>query len=75
MKINKIVLTALLILSPLAADSNETAVSKYNEQYQGAGVVYRSGTIPYMTEDSVVSTLVPMLFFEIDSGLAYLNDF
>ena len=32
MKINKIVLTALLILSPLAADSNETAVSKYNAQ-------------------------------------------
>jgi outer membrane protein len=64
MKINKIVLTALFILSSLAADSNEIALSKYNEQDWGVGVVYRSGNIPYMTEDSVVSSLVPMLFFE-----------
>jgi len=64
MKINKIVLTALFILSPLAADTNETAVSKYSEQDWGIGAVYRSGTIPYITEDSVVGNFVPMLFFE-----------
>jgi len=36
----------------------------YSEQKWGIGAVYRSGSIPYVTEDSVVSSFVPMLFFE-----------
>lgn len=66
MKINKIVLTALFILSPLVGDNNETAVNKYSEQDWGIGAVYRSATIPYLTEDNVVGNFVPMLFFEND---------
>jgi len=64
MKPNKILLITLLICSVLAAEDNQTSPSKYSEQEWGIGVVYRSGTIPYATEDSVVGSLVPMLFFE-----------
>lgn len=64
MKINNILLTALFILSPLVAENNETLTSKYSEQDWGIGAVYRFGSIPYATEDSVVNNFVPMLFFE-----------
>jgi len=55
----------------------------YSEQNWGIGAVYRLGTIPYKTEDSVVNSFVPLLFFEndyiflhgLDSGIKlYEND-
>ena len=64
MKIRNIFLSAILMLSSVAADNNETETSVYNEQNWGVGFAYRSGSIPYVTEDSVVGSLVPMLFFE-----------
>lgn len=59
-----IVLPAIFILSSLAAENNETEISMYSEQNWGIGAVYRTGSIPYITEESSVSSLVPMLFFE-----------
>ena len=64
MNINRIVLSTLFILSPLVAENNETPISKYSEQDWGVGAVYRSASIPYVTDDSVVSSFVPVLFFE-----------
>lgn len=64
MKIKNIFLSAIFLLSSLDADNNETEISAYSEQNWGFGFAYRSGSIPYVTEDSVVSSLVPMLFFE-----------
>ena len=64
MTIKNIFLALLFTCSALAADKNETVETTYSEQDWGIGAVYRSASIPYVTEDSVVSSLVPMLFFE-----------
>lgn len=60
----KLCLAVLFLLTSLNADHNETSTSKYSEQKWGVGAMYRTATIPYMTEDSTVSTFFPMLFFE-----------
>ena len=64
MQIQKIFFAPLFILSAFAADNNQTVTKTYSEQDWGIGAVYRSGTIPYTTEDSVIGSFVPMLFFE-----------
>ena len=51
MKINKILLMVLFILSPLVADNNQTAVNKYSEQDWGIGAVYRAETLQYIIEE------------------------
>ncbi len=64
MKIRNIFLSGILLVSSLSAENNQTEISVYSEQNWGFGFAYRSASIPYVTEDSVVSSLVPMLFFE-----------
>ena len=44
------------------SDDNKT----YSEQNWGVGAVYRVGSIPYVTEDDVVHSFIPLLFFEND---------
>jgi len=44
------------------SDDNKT----YSEQNWGIGAVYRAGTIPYATDDNVVGSFIPLLFFEND---------
>ncbi|WP_309496822.1 MipA/OmpV family protein [Sulfurovum sp.] len=66
MKTLKLVtLVALLGSQLLLADPSDDEKT-YKEQNWGIGAVYRTGSIPYVTEDSTVSSLVPMLFFEND---------
>lgn len=60
----KLCLAVIFLFTLLNADNNETSTSKYSEQNWGVGAMYRIATIPYVTEDSVVSTFFPMLFFE-----------
>ena len=64
---NFILATLLVLLGTqlLLADQSDDKKT-YSEQNWGIGAVYRSGSIPYVTEDSVVSSLVPMLYFEND---------
>ena len=67
MTYTNILWTTLLTSTLLLADTaDDTHVSKkvYSEQNWGIGVALRSGSIPYGTEDDVVSSFVPMLFFE-----------
>lgn len=83
MKFKNILLASLVTSTFLFADiyhdANVTNVMDkvYSEQTWGIGAAVRSATIPYRAEDDVVSTFVPMLFFEneyiflhgIESGL------
>lgn len=48
----------------LADQSDDKKI--YSEQKWGIGAVYRAGTIPYVTEDTVVNSFIPLLFFEND---------
>jgi len=75
---------ASLVLLPYKGIADEVKGKEvYSEQNWGIGAVYRFGTIPYKTEDSVVGSVVPLLFFEndyiflhgLDSGIKlYEND-
>ncbi len=67
MAYKNILWTTLLTSTLLFADTPiDIHASKkvYSEQNWGIGVTVRSGSIPYATEDSVVGSFVPMLFFE-----------
>ncbi len=61
--------TSTLLFADIYHDANLTDITNvtgkvYSEQSWGIGVAVRTATIPYPTEDDVVSTFVPMLFFE-----------
>lgn len=67
MAFKNILWTTLLTSTLLFADTvDDTHASKkvYSEQNWGIGLTVRSGSIPYATEDSVVGSFIPMLFFE-----------
>ena len=70
MKLKNILLfssvTSVLLFSDIYHEANITNMTgkHYSEQSWGIGAVIRSASIPYSTEDDVVSTFVPMLFFE-----------
>lgn len=66
MKNLKLATLVMLLGSQLLLADQSDDKKSYSEQNWGIGAAYRSATIPYVTEDSVVNNFVPMLFFEND---------
>jgi len=55
--------TSTLLFADIQNDANASE-KIYSEQKWGIGLALRSATIPYVTEENTVSSVVPMLFFE-----------
>lgn len=56
-------MTSTLLFADIQNDANASE-KIYSEQKWGIGLALRSATIPYVTEENTVSSVVPMLFFE-----------